>query len=219
MSTRTTGLSAALADYVRSQVSPQDPLLADLAADTAARFPDHVNLQIAPEQGALLSVLTRLSGARHAVEVGTFTGYSSVCIARALPPGARLVCVDASREWTDVARGWWMRADVADRIELRVGDAHQLVPALEDTPVDLAFVDADKEGYPLYYAELLTRLAPDGVLAFDNTLAHGDVVAPEPGSTAATIAAFNDLLRADDRVDVVQVPIGDGLTLVMHRRA
>lgn len=218
MSTRTTGLPDALGDYVRAQVSPQDPLLAELAADTAARFPDEVNLQIAPEQGALLTVLTRLAGAHRAVEVGTFTGYSSVCIARGLAPGGQLVCIDASREWTDVARGWWTRADVAGRIELRVGDAHQLVPALEDTPVDLAFVDADKEGYPLYYTALLERLAPDGVMAFDNTLAHGDVLAPEADSMAAAIARFNDLLREDDRVDVVQVPIGDGLTLVMHRR-
>lgn len=217
MSTTTTGLDPRLADYVRAQVSPHDQVLAGLAAETARLFPDDVNLQIAPEQGALLGLLTRLSGAVQAVEVGTFTGYSSICIARNLAPGGRLVCFDRSREWTDVARSWWQRAGVADRIELRLGDAHELIEQLEDTPVDLAFVDADKEGYPRYYEAILARLAPDGLIAVDNTLAHGGVVEPAPTGMAAAIARFNDLVRADDRVAVVQVPIGDGLTLITRR--
>ena len=199
-------------------MSPRDPLLEELAAETAAVLPDRKQMQIAPEEGALLGMLVALARPRLAVEVGTFTGYSSIAIARALPPGGRLICFDISEEWTAIARRYWARAGVEDRVALRLGDARELLAQLDEGPVDFAFIDADKEAYPEYYEALLARLAPDGLIAVDNTLGGGQVAAPAPDDEhARAIAAFNQMVREDDRVASVLVPIADGLTLIRRR--
>src|SRR5262249_20750807 len=156
----------------------------------------------APEQGAFMTILTRLLGARSAIEIGTFTGYSALCIARGLADGGRLLCCDINEEWTAIAKEYWARAGVADRIELRIAPALEALATLPADPViDLAFIDADKENYADYFEALLPRLRPNGAILVDNTLWSGAVVDPgrNEASTAA-IRAFNDMVAADDRV-------------------
>ena len=149
-------------------------------AETRPRCRDMRELQIAPEQAPFLTFLTRLLGARQAVEVGTFTGLSSLAIARGLPPDGRLICFDMSEEFTVIARRYWERAGLADRIDLRLGPAADTLAALPDEPhLDLAFIDADKTGYPMYWAELVPRMRPGGVIVVDNVLRGGQVLAPE----------------------------------------
>ena len=176
-------------------------------------------MQIAPEQGAFMTILTRLLGARNAVEVGTFTGYSSLCIARGLADGGQLICCDVSDEWTSIAREYWERAGVADRIDLRVAPALETIATLpEDEHLDLVFIDADKENYANYYDALLPRLRPNGVILVDNTLWSGAVIdESRDDSSTVAIRAFNDMVAADERVDTVQLAISDGLTLLRKR--
>lgn len=220
MSNRSIGLDEALQAYVVACGTPPDEVLTDLAAETRERVPDRATMQIAPEQGALLTMLATLARPRLAVEVGTFTGYSAICIARGLPPGGRLICCDSSAEWTGIAERYWARAGVADRIELRLGDARETLRGLSDEPVDFAFIDADKGGYPDYYEQLLRRLAPDGLVVVDNTLAGGRAADPPPGDgTARAIADFNAHVAADDRTWQVLLPVADGLTLIRRRDA
>ena len=180
-----------------------------------AQMGDLSQMQIAPEQGAFLTLLTRLVGARYAVEVGTFTGYSSLCIARGLPAGGHLLCCDVSEEWTAIARRAWATAGVADRIELRLAPAADTLRALpREETIDFAFIDADKPGYPVYYEEILARLRPNGVLLVDNVLWDGRVVRSDADDdNTKAIRAFNDMVAADDRVETVMLPIADGLTL------
>lgn len=215
MTRSTEGLSPELHAYVVEHSEPVDEVLADLAEETARSFPDHRGMQIGPEQGAFTTMLTRLCGAREVVEIGTFTGYSSICFARGLPEGGRLLALDVSEEWTSVARRYWERAGVADRITLRLGPALESLRALPEEPrFDLAFVDADKEGYVGYWEELVPRVRPGGLILADNTLSHGRVVDHENTSAAVRgIRDFNDRLVSDDRVTQVLLPIGDGLTL------
>src|SRR5262245_32980998 len=178
MHAKFTALTPALYEYVLAHTPPLDDVLRDLAAETAALGPVSM-MQIAVEQGALLTWLTRLLGVRFAVEVGTFTGYSAISIGRGLAPGGRLLCCDVSEEWTTIARRAWTRAGLADRIELRLGPAVDTLRALpQSPPVDLAFIDADKTSYRAYYEELLPRLGPTGVIVFDNVLWGGSVVDP-----------------------------------------
>ena len=167
----------------------------------------------------LLTLLTRLCGTSNAVEVGTFTGMSSLAIARGLAPGGRLICFDVSTDFTAVARRYWQRAGVDDRIELRIGPAAQRLPELPDEPVlDLAFIDADKSGYPTYWAELVPRMRPGGVILVDNVLWHGRVVDDPPADdNTAAIQRFNDQVAADDRVEMVMLPVADGLTIARRR--
>jgi caffeoyl-CoA O-methyltransferase len=211
-------LSPELGEYVEAHSDRPDEVLAELAERTAA-LGEVARMQISPEQGALLQLLTAAIGARHAVEVGTFTGYSSVCIARGLAEGGRLLCCDVSEEWTALARDAWSRAGLEDRIELRLGPAAETLEALpHDPPVDLAFIDADKGGYLGYYEALVSRLRPGGLVLVDNVLWSGRVVDPDdhdPDTEA--IRAFNDHVAADDRVDRVLVPIADGLLVVRKR--
>jgi len=165
-----TALTPPLYEYLLRHNPPQDDVQAALAQETAALGPVSM-MQIAVEQGVFLTWLTRLLGVKLAVEVGTFTGYSALSIARGLPPGGRLLCCDVSEEWTGIARRHWERAKVADRIELRIAPAIETLKALpRTTPVDLAFIDADKTSYRAYYEELLPRLSPNGVIVFDNVL-------------------------------------------------
>ena len=213
-----TALTPPLYEYLLKHNPPQDDVQAALAEETAALGPVSM-MQIAVEQGVLLTWLTRLLGVRFAVEVGTFTGYSAISIARGLAPGGRLLCCDVSEEWTGIARRYWARAGVADRIELRVAPAIETLRALpRTTPVDLAFIDADKTSYRAYYEELLPRLSPRGVIVFDNVLWGGSVVdgAKNDESTEA-IRALNDFVVSDGRVDAVMLPVADGITLVRRR--
>ncbi|WP_285757020.1 O-methyltransferase [Nocardiopsis ansamitocini] len=212
-------LSPQLHDYLVEHSSPVDQVLLDLAAETERRFPDRAGMQIGAEQGLFMTALTRLSGARDAVEVGTFTGYSSICLARGLPADGRLLACDISEEWTSVAHDYWRRAGVADRIELKLAPALETLRALAGQPqFDLAFIDADKEGYIGYWEELVPRIRPGGALLVDNVLSHGRVIDPaENGSAVQGIRDFNDHALADSRVDLVMLPIGDGLTLARKK--
>jgi caffeoyl-CoA O-methyltransferase len=211
-------LSPEVHAYLVAHGTPPDPILAELAEETRKVGPLAM-MQVAPEQGAFLTFLTRLIGARRAIEVGTFTGYSSLCIARGLPAGGELLCCDVSEEWTDVARRYWEKAGVADKIELRIAPAADTLRALpERADWDLAFIDADKPGYPVYYEEILRRLRPGGLILADNVLWMGRVADPSAQDPAtAAIRAFNQLVARDERVDRVMIPLSDGLTLVRKR--
>jgi len=201
--------------YIVDHSDPVDPVLSDLVEETARLFPDRKGMQISPEQGVFTTLLTRIHGARDVVEIGTFTGYSSICFARGLPEDSTLLALDISEEWTSVARRYWERAGVAERITLRIGPALESLRELPTEPqFDIAFLDADKEGYVDYWEELVPRIRPGGLLLADNTLSHGRVV--DPDNTSASVQGirdFNSLLVSDERVNQVLLPIGDGLTL------
>jgi caffeoyl-CoA O-methyltransferase len=217
VSFKSIGLSDELHSYLVAHNGPVDPLVADLVAETRANFPGNANFQIAPEQGPFLTFLTRLLGVRSALEVGTFTGLSSLSIARGLPDDGRLLCFDVSEEFTALARRYWDKAGVADRIELRLGPAAATLAELPDEPAfDLAFIDADKTGYPTYWAQIVPRMRPGAVILVDNVLRGGRVLDPRDEETAA-IVAFNELVRADDRVESVMIPLADGITLARRR--
>lgn len=207
-----------LYEYLVAHNPKQDDALRDLAAETAALGPISM-MQIAVEQGAFLTMLARLVGAQRAIEVGTFTGYSAICIARGLADGGRLVCCDVSEEWTAIARRAWERAGVADRIDLRIAPALDTLRALPRTPdVDLVFIDADKPNYRPYYEELLPRLRPNGLLVFDNVLWSGAVAdASNQDESTTALRALNDFLATDARVDTVMLPVADGLFLARKR--
>lgn len=209
----------ALSDYLLDHATPADEVLRDLAAETRRLLPDNARMQISHDQGTLLTLLVKLTGTLHAVEVGTFTGYSSICIARGLAPGGQLLACDVSEEWTGTARRYWERAGVADRIELRIAPAAETLRALpREEYLDFAFIDADKVGYPVYYEELLTRLRPGGVIVLDNVLREGRVLDPaareEPD---LVIRELNDAITADERVESVLLPVRDGVTVVRKR--
>lgn len=203
-----------LHSYLVAHSSPPDALLRDLIAETAERFPDNVIMQIGPEQGAFMTMLTSLMGARQAIEVGTFTGYSSICLARGLANGGKLICCDVSEEWTSLARAYWQKAGLTDRVELRLGSALDTLRALPLAPAfDLAFIDADKTGYTGYWEEIVPRLRQGGIILVDNTFLHGRIFERQPDPNAQAIRDFNDHAVADQRMDVVMLPVGDGLTL------
>ncbi len=220
MTPRSFLLTPELHDYVLSASEAPDDVAAALLAETAAmaeRGEAPATFQIAPEQGAFLQLLTRALGVRQAIEIGTFTGFSALCIARGLPPDGSLVCLDRSEEWTAVARRYWARAGLEDRIDLRVADA---LPSLRALPpaeaFDLAFVDADKTGYPAYVEELYGRMRPNGVVLLDNTLRSGRVLHPQ-GDDDSALVALNAALAADPRWETVLLPLADGLTMLRKR--
>jgi caffeoyl-CoA O-methyltransferase len=217
MSARSIGLSPELNNYVVAHSTAADAVLADLAAETLG-LGDTADMQIAPEEGAFLTVIARLVGARQAVEVGTFTGYSSICIARGLEEGGHLLCCDVSDEWTSVARRYWQRAGLDEQIELVVAPAIDTLRALPASPmIDLAFIDADKTGYLGYWEELVPRVRAGGVLIVDNVLRNGTVVAQNVDEATTAIQEFNDRAVSDDRVDVVMLPLADGVTVAVRR--
>ncbi|WFE50307.1 O-methyltransferase [Micromonospora sp. WMMD1155] len=217
MTTKSIPLTDELHAYLVAHGSPPDEIIRDLAEETRSVLPEHATMQVAPEQAAFLTFLTRLLDTRQAVEVGTFTGLSSLAIARGLPEGGRLTCFDISEEFTGIARRYWDRAGVQDRIDLRIGPAGDRLRELpQERYLDFAFIDADKTGYPVYWAELVPRMRPGGVIAVDNVLRGGRVIAPQDVSDRA-IAAFNDEVLADVRVDPVMLPVADGLTLARVR--
>ncbi|MFC6014947.1 O-methyltransferase [Plantactinospora solaniradicis] len=217
MSTKSIPLTEDLYAYVLAHGSPPDELVRELIDETLSVLPADAEMQIAPEQAGLLTFLTRLVNARQAVEVGTFTGLSSLAIARGLPADGRLTCFDISEEYTAIARRYWARAGVDGRIDLRIGPAAEMLRSLPTEPhLDLAFIDADKTGYLTYWAELVPRMRTGGLILVDNVLRVGRVLAPEnPGDRA--IVEFNEAVLEDDRVDLVMLPIADGLTLARRR--
>jgi caffeoyl-CoA O-methyltransferase len=208
-------LTADLQDYAVAHGSfPVDRVLADLRAETA-KLGSPAGMQIGPDEGQLLTFLTRLVGARQAVEVGTFTGYSSLCIARGLPPDGKLVCCDISEQWTSVARRAWQRAGLASLIELRLGRGLDVLRELPREPhLDLVFLDADKVGYVSYWNELVPRVRPGGLLLADNVLWSGRIVEESADDAdIQALRAFNDLVVGDDRVEAVVLTAFDGLTM------
>jgi caffeoyl-CoA O-methyltransferase len=210
-------MTEALLEYVLANSDPLDEVQRTLI-DQTSQLGDVSRMQIAPEQGPLLTFLVRLIGATRAVEVGTFTGLSSLAIAKGLPSGGSLTCFDISGEWTETAQRAWRAAGLDSRIELRLGDARQELRSLAgEGAVDLAFVDADKDGYVEYLELLLPHLRTGGLLLFDNTLSSGEVLSSDATGSAAHIQAFNQRLTADPRVDKVLLPVADGLTLVRKR--
>jgi len=204
--------------YLVAHGTPPDEIQRALMAETEKLGPISM-MQVAPEQGAFMTLLARAIGARRALEVGTFTGYSALCIARGLPPEGRLICCDVSDEWTSIGRPYWEKAGVADRIELHIGPALDTLRALPREPgFDLAFIDADKPSYIAYYEEILERLRPGGVILVDNVLWMGRVVDPEAqDEQTLAIREFNDHVTADARVECVMLAISDGLTLLRKR--
>src|SRR5262245_54818653 len=205
-------------EYLVAHTEQPDDVLRDLTTETQALGPISM-MQVAVEQGAFLTMIARLIGARRAVEVGTFTGYSSICIARGLADGGKLTCCDVSEEWTSLARDYWQKAGLADRIELKLGPALDTLRALPaDAVLDLSFIDADQPGYIGYWEEIVPRTRPGGLILADNTLRGGQVA--DPGATQQPVEvmrAFNDHAAADDRVELVLLPIGDGLTVACRR--
>jgi caffeoyl-CoA O-methyltransferase len=211
-------LSSELADYLVAHGSPPDAVQEALIEETAALGPV-AGMQISPEQGAFLTVLTRLLGARHAIEIGTFTGYSALSIARGLPDDGRLICCDVSEEWTSIGRKAWAAAGVADRIDLRIAPALDTLGALAPGETfDLAFIDADKPNYANYYEALVPRMRVNGAILVDNVLWDGRVIQEDANDdNTVAIRAFNDLIAKDPRVEAVMLPISDGLTLARKR--
>jgi caffeoyl-CoA O-methyltransferase len=193
----------------------QDDVLARVERETAAM--PRAQMATTPDEAALLGMLARLIGARRALEVGTFTGYGAISIARGLAPGGTLTCLELSQEYADIARRNVSDAGVADRVEIRVGPADEALRAMPEEPTfDYVFLDADKTGYPTYYDLLVPRLLPGGLLLLDNVLLRGEVIEPSD-ERARLMDELNDRVTADERVDSVMVFVADGLTLVRRR--
>lgn len=220
MSLRTIALTDELHAYMLEASLRETDVMRRLRAETATL--ERARMQISPEQGQFMRLLVELTGARRAIEVGTFTGYSALCIASAMPPDGRLICCDVSREWTAIALRYWADAGVAARIDLRLGEAvhtlDQLLAAGHAGMHDLFFIDADKESYDAYYEHALALLRPGGIVLVDNAFKGGRVVRPVPDDRESqAIDALNRKIQADQRVACSLVPIGDGLMLARKR--
>ncbi|MEU4543863.1 O-methyltransferase [Nonomuraea dietziae] len=209
-------LSPAVGQYILAHSTRPDELLDELAAETREATGPDAGMQISPDQGRFLTMITQLVKPTLAVEVGTFTGYSSLCIARGLA-GGRLRCFDVSEEWTSIAQRYWEKAGVASRITLTLGPATESLRALEEQ-IDLAFIDADKINYPAYYELVMERLRPGGLVLVDNTLWDGYVADPSyEDEMTRRMREFNDLVMNDPRVTSVMLPIADGLTMIRKK--
>lgn len=221
MSDKYTRLTAELYDYLLEQRSERDPVLARIARHNET-LGAMAAAQVAPDQGAFMTLLTRAIGAREAIEIGTFTGYSAICIARGLPEDGHLLCCDIDPVNTASARDFWNEAGVAERIELRVGAALETLRSLPaDKRFDLAFIDADKTAYQAYYEEILPRMRPNGLILFDNVLYQlsGQIThADATDENTIALRALNARLARDPRVEVVMLAISDGLTIARKRR-
>lgn len=220
MSNTSFSLPAPLYDYLLLQ-SLREPGILTQLRDETAKLPLSM-MQIAPEQGQFMALLVQLMGARKTLEIGVFTGYSSLAVALALPPGGRVVACDISDEWTSVARRYWALAGVSDRIELRLGSALDSLDGMiaegQAGSFDFAFIDADKTSYLNYYERCLALVRPGGLIAIDNVLWNGRVANPlddDPDTEA--IHAFNQFVAIDTRVSISMIPIADGLTLAFKR--
>lgn len=208
-----------VSDYVLAHCTPPDGAQRDLIIETQETTGEDAIMQISPDEGALLTMLTRLTSARFAIEVGVFTGYSSLCIARGLASNGRLLACDINSEWTAMAKRHWERAGVADRIDLRIGPALKTLRALPAEPtIDIAFVDADKINHPAYYEEIVPRLRRGGVIALDNVFLGGRVLDLAYGEDRhRAMRRLNDQIACDDRVTAVMLPVRDGLTVALRR--
>lgn len=220
MSSRTLNMTEALHGYLTGAVSREPAILRELRQETAGM--PAAGMQISPEQGQFMQLLIKLLGARKTLEIGVFTGYSSLATALALPPDGRIVACDVSEDWTAMARRYWAKAGVEGRIDLRIGPATETLDALiadgQAGTFDFAFIDADKASYDAYYERALTLLRPGGLIGVDNALWSGAVADPtqtDPDTSA--LRALNAKMRDDQRVDFSLVPIGDGLALARKR--
>ena len=214
-------LTAELHAYVLAH-NREDELLARLRAETEESIPDRAEMQVAPEQGALIGLLVRAIGAGRALELGTFTGYSAICIARALAPGGRLVTCDVSEEWATVARRYFAEAGVERTVDVRIGPAIETLATLSpDEPFDFAFVDADKATYPEYWERVVSLLRPGGLAMLDNVLYGGLVIdddVPEQWRRSTdAVRRTNAILLGDERVDMALLGVVDGITLALKR--
>ena len=220
MGTRTgSWIDSAIVDYAAAHSTAPDPVRAWISAETAAKTGVQARMQIGADQSSVMTLITKLVGPTLAIEIGTFTGTSALAIARGLPDGGRLVCFDASEEWTSIAREAWTRAGVAERVELRIGNAiDELRTFLPGTTVDLAFIDADKTNYANYYEAILPGVRVGGLILVDNTIWYGRVLDDElVDADTVAVRSFNDARAVDDRVDVAMLTIGDGVTLLRKR--
>ncbi len=217
--TRRFGMSEELGAYVVEHGNPPDAILERLAQRTKDEAGPFARMQIDPEQGTFLTWLAQVMGAERALEIGTFMGYSAICIARGLGAGGQLTCLDISEEWTAIGREAWSDAGLDDRIELHVGPAAETLAAMPaDGQFDFVFIDADKTGYEVYLGLVHGLVRHGGVVVVDNVLRRGDVINDEAqDDDVVAIRAFNDARRTDDRWDTVMLPVGDGLTLLRER--
>ncbi len=211
-------LNAPLYDYVCAGRShSDDPLLAELRRVTD-ELGDDARMQISPEQGSFLQVLTAATGARQALEIGTFTGYSSLCIARGLPENGKLTCLDVSREWTEIAARFWLEADVARKIDLRIGPALETLATLNlSTPLDFVFIDALKVEYDAYFEAVLPLVRPNGLILFDNMLWGGSIIDDGKDESGEALDVLNRKLAGDPRVETVLLPVADGIQMCRVR--
>ncbi len=218
MSNRTLSIDDCIYDYL-CDVSINEPeLLRQLREETAKI--EYSVMQISPEQGQFMSLLIKLMGAKCAIEIGTFTGYSSICVASAMPENGKLICCDISPQWTDIAQKYWVLAGLENKIDLHIQPAEQTLQMLLDDggekSFDFIFIDADKQNYIMYYEMALRLLRKGGIIAVDNTLWSGAVADTENKEPATrAIRRFNDMLKDDDRVSQSLLTIGDGLTLIL----
>jgi caffeoyl-CoA O-methyltransferase len=220
MSKKTLNLDSHLYDYLLS-VSLREPDILRQLREETARFPSAM-MQIAPEQGQFMALLVQLMGATKTLEIGVFTGYSSLCVALALPPNGKIVACDVSEEYTAVARRYWEAAGVADKIDLRLAPALETLDALlaagQVETFDFAFIDADKANYEGYYERSLQLIRPGGLIAIDNVLWSGRVADPQAqNNSTQALRALNEKLHHDERITLSMVPIADGLTLALKR--
>jgi caffeoyl-CoA O-methyltransferase len=218
-----TALTDELHDYLVEHGAREDEVLRRIREETAAMGESLAVMQIAPDQGAFMTLLCKMLGARETLELGTFTGYSAICIARGLAPGGRLIACELSEEYAEIAARNFEAAGVADRIEIRIGPAIDTVRALPEREVfDFAFIDADKPGYPDYYEECLARLRPGGLIVLDNVLTGGAVLPRADRGhyseeSVATMRTLNDQIAEDERVEIAMIGVADGLTLARKR--
>ena len=218
MSNRTLFLTDELYGYMRS-ISLREPEILRRLREETSRDPMAM-MQISPEQGQFMSLLIKLLGARRTLEVGVFTGYSSLWVALALPPDGKLIACDISKKWTDVARRYWQEGGVADIVELRLAPAIETMDHLlaQHEKLDFIFIDADKDNYDGYYERALSLLRAGGLMAIDNVFWSGRVADPgERGKDTLAVRALNEKIRDDERVDLSMISIGDGLTLARKR--
>ena len=220
MSARPTALTEALHDYLLAHGVRETPVMRRLREETAKH--EFAGMQISPEQGALMALLVELSGAKRALEIGVFTGYSALVVADAMGADGRLTALDINAAYTEIARRFWAEAGVAERIELRLGDARESLAALRaeglDGAYDFAFIDADKSGYDTYYEQCLALVRPGGLILIDNSFYMGQIAEPDRWQeSGAVVDALNKKIKGDERVSMVMLPIGDGLTICRKR--
>jgi len=211
-------LTPKLYEYAVAHGHNGDPVRAELAAETT-KLGRVSGMQIAAEQGTLMGILAAAIGARSAVEVGTFTGYSALCVARALPADGKLLCCDVNEEWTSLGRRYWERAGVANKITLKLAPAAETLKALPASHTfDFAFIDADKTNYATYYEEILKRMRPGGLILLDNVLWSGRILdeSVQDDDTQA-LRKLNDFIAKDTRVEAVMLAVADGLTIVRKK--